>query len=220
MSKIMEEVPPMPILDASTTRLEAPQSGNQRKRTVVRTAIIGAVAFTLGATLGVAGSGNAEELDSARSRSAGLTGDLEASQAELADLRTELASRNGEAYALDTQVAGLKSEISRLEGQVSDLKGQVSDLKGKAAAQAQEGGYSVNAESSFEDGIWLVGEEIQPGTYRSPAGGSCYWARLSGFDGFDGIITNGGFTKNQTVTISASDKGFETSSCGTWVKIG
>jgi hypothetical protein len=64
MSKIMEEVPPMPILDASTTRLEAPQSGNKQKRTVVRTAIIGAVAFTLGATLGVAGSGNAEELDS------------------------------------------------------------------------------------------------------------------------------------------------------------
>jgi hypothetical protein len=34
-----------------------------------------------------------------------------------------------------------------------------------------------------------------------------------------GLIDNGGFEKNQIVTIASSDKGFETSDCGTWTRI-
>lgn len=67
------------------------------------------------------------------------------------------------------------------------------------------------------DGIWLVGTDVQPGTYRSSSGGDCYWARLSNLSG-NGIIANG-LGANQIVTISASDKAFETTRCGEWVRV-
>jgi hypothetical protein len=45
--------------------------------------------------------------------------------------------------------------------------------------------------TSFGPGVWLVGVDIAPGTYRSDGtGGSCFWARLSGFGGtFDESIS-------------------------------
>ncbi|MEU5894458.1 hypothetical protein ABZ835_48000 [Streptomyces sp. NPDC047461] len=44
------------------------------------------------------------------------------------------------------------------------------------------------------DGTFLVGKEVEPGTYRSEGKGSfgCYWARLSDTTGeSDAIIANG-----------------------------
>lgn len=37
--------------------------------------------------------------------------------------------------------------------------------------------------TSFVDGTYLVGSEIQPGTYRAQPEDSCYWERLSGLSG-------------------------------------
>jgi hypothetical protein len=68
----------------------------------------------------------------------------------------------------------------------------------------------------FGNGTHLVGEDVEPGTYRSTGTSLCYWARLSGFGGqLDDIIANGNNTP-EIVTIDASDEGFETSGCGTW----
>lgn len=70
-----------------------------------------------------------------------------------------------------------------------------------------------------EDGIYLVGADIKPGTYRSGASPDCYWARLRNTNGdLDSIITNhnGG---NSVVTIKSTDKAFETARCGTWTKV-
>jgi hypothetical protein len=108
---------------------------------------------------------------------------------------------------------------AELEALAAELRERVEDLKDRLAEQTG-GGASGGATASFGDGVWLVGSEIQPGTYRSPGGSGCYWARLSGFSGdLDDIIANGGFSKNQTVTIQASDAGFETNGCGTWAKV-
>ena len=70
---------------------------------------------------------------------------------------------------------------------------------------------------AITDGIWLVGEELPPGTYTSAGSDSCYWARLNGFGGTsDDIITNYLGSAKPIVTIAASDRGFETSGCGVW----
>ena len=73
-----------------------------------------------------------------------------------------------------------------------------------------------------EDGTYIVGSDVAPGTWRSTGSGSgCYAARLSGFGGtLDEIITNdlsadGGLI----VAVAASDRGFETTGCGTWTKV-
>jgi hypothetical protein len=79
-------------------------------------------------------------------------------------------------------------------------------LTGQAAAMAQ-------------DGIWLVGKDIQPGIYRSSADASCYWARLSNTSGdFNAILANGNGA-NQVVTISKTDKAFQSVHCAPWTKV-
>jgi len=66
---------------------------------------------------------------------------------------------------------------------------------------------------------YIVGTDLMAGTYRSAASQGCYWARLSGFGGTnDQIIANGNTDAGAIVTISASDKGFSSSRCGTWTK--
>lgn len=73
--------------------------------------------------------------------------------------------------------------------------------------------------SGFGDGTYVVGQNVQPGTYRSSAIGTCYWARLSGFSGeIDDIIVNG-LRSPEIVTISAGDAGFETRGCGQWIPV-
>lgn len=71
---------------------------------------------------------------------------------------------------------------------------------------------------TFKDGTHQVGKDIQPGTYRTRTkASSCSWQRLSGFGGtFDEIIANINVTGFAVVTIASTDKGFESSRCGTW----
>lgn len=67
------------------------------------------------------------------------------------------------------------------------------------------------------DGTFIVGEDIQPGTYESEGSDFCYWERLSGTSGtLDDIITNGNPTGPTTITISPSDAAFGTQGCSEW----
>jgi hypothetical protein len=71
--------------------------------------------------------------------------------------------------------------------------------------------------TSFGDGTYVVNEDIAPGTYRTDGGDSCYWERLSGFNGsFDEIIANDLPSGPSLVTIEATDVGFTSEGCGTW----
>lgn len=68
------------------------------------------------------------------------------------------------------------------------------------------------------DGTFAVGTDIKAGTYVSstPDSGNCYWARLSGSDGFDSIIDNNNSAGQSIVTIQPGDKYFKTDGCNTW----
>ena len=73
-----------------------------------------------------------------------------------------------------------------------------------------------------DDGTYIVGSDVSPGTWRSSGGSGCYAARLAGFGGtLDEVITNEISTGGELImTIAASDVGFQTSGCGTWTKTG
>ncbi len=70
------------------------------------------------------------------------------------------------------------------------------------------------------DGTYQVGVDVKAGTYVSskPDSGNCYWARLSGSDGFEDIIDNGNSAGQVVVTIKKTDKFFETNGCNDWTK--
>jgi len=74
----------------------------------------------------------------------------------------------------------------------------------------------------IEPGTYLVGVDIQPGTYKGQAGAdimnSCYWERLSNVAGdIDGIIANENATGQFYVAISASDFAFNTGCPLEWI---
>lgn len=78
----------------------------------------------------------------------------------------------------------------------------------------------TSSRTSFGDGTFIIGTDIEPGTYKNVGGTSCYYARLSGFEGsISDIITNENVDSSAIVTISAGDKGFKSSRCGTWTKM-
>lgn len=73
----------------------------------------------------------------------------------------------------------------------------------------------------FGDGMYQVGVDIAPGTWRNDGSPGCYWERLSGFSHeLDDVITNEFAETQQIVTIDATDVGFSSSDCGVWTKIG
>jgi hypothetical protein len=72
--------------------------------------------------------------------------------------------------------------------------------------------------TSFGDGTYRVGTDIAVARYHNTASEGCYWERLSGFGGsLSEIIANNFTSTRQIVSIAASDAGFHTSGCGTWV---
>lgn len=78
------------------------------------------------------------------------------------------------------------------------------------------------AQTEIQPGVWLVGDQVAPGTYRATAGDGCFWERLSGFTGnleqtiANEFVSGGG---QQLVSISPGDVGFSTDDdCGTWTR--
>ena len=78
---------------------------------------------------------------------------------------------------------------------------------------------------SISDGVWIVGSDVQPGTYRSSGaetGGYCMWSRHSSTAGgpFDAIIASDGSKAGQVlVTIQPGDKLFRTHGCAPFTKV-
>ena len=75
--------------------------------------------------------------------------------------------------------------------------------------------------SGFGDGAYLVGSDIQPGTYRSAGTSDCYWERLSSLTGdFDAILANDRAVGQVYVDVLPTDVAFSAEGCGTWSRIG
>ncbi|WP_329132659.1 hypothetical protein OG552_13725 [Streptomyces sp. NBC_01476] len=73
------------------------------------------------------------------------------------------------------------------------------------------------------DGMFKVGTDIQPGTYKSAGNtdDNCYWERSKdALHGLDSIKANDNVTGTAIVTIGASDAYFKSTGCSTWKKTG
>jgi hypothetical protein len=79
------------------------------------------------------------------------------------------------------------------------------------------------AKMAGDGGMFRVGADIAPGTYKSTGNtdDSCYWERTKDAEqGLDSIIANDNVTGTAVVTISASDGFFKTSGCQDWKRTG
>ena len=76
-------------------------------------------------------------------------------------------------------------------------------------------------QANITPGVWLVGSQINPGTYTANVGAGCYWERLRNFENrvSSSVIANDFISTagSRFVTVSASDVGFHSDGdCGTW----
>ncbi len=72
-----------------------------------------------------------------------------------------------------------------------------------------------------DGGMFRVGADIEPGTYRSTsnADDSCYWERDKDAEhSMDSIVANNNVNGTAVVTISSSDAYFKTAGCKDWKK--
>ncbi|MFI8827627.1 hypothetical protein [Streptomyces sp. NPDC053431] len=74
-----------------------------------------------------------------------------------------------------------------------------------------------------DGGMYKVGVDIAPGTYKSTGNkdDGCYWERSKDAShGTDSILANDNISGTAIVKVSASDAFFKSSGCGDWVKTG
>lgn len=86
-------------------------------------------------------------------------------------------------------------------------------------ASASSEAEPVGPATSFTDGTFLVGTDVEPGTYKTPGddlGLGCYWERAADDTGsMDAIIANNYSTGPDRVTV-ASGEVFKTSGGCDW----
>jgi hypothetical protein len=85
------------------------------------------------------------------------------------------------------------------------------------SSSTTEGSGSRERRGNFEDGFWVVGEEVQPGRYISrPQTGACSWGRFADIRGDNIIVSQDRRTHQVIVDILATDKAFSSDNCGVW----
>jgi hypothetical protein len=76
--------------------------------------------------------------------------------------------------------------------------------------------------SAIAPGMWLVGTQVSPGTYRTTAAAGCNWERLRDFAGTSASVIGGEFIGaggTAFATIASTDVGFSSdAACGTWLR--
>lgn len=207
---------PKPIDPALWEQQRQQNLRDQRQRTLKVGGVLGAIALAgvIGIGVGSAGSAApspqavedseeyrdlADQLDAAES-------DLEDAQADLEDIAGDVPAREAAVEEAEAALAEREAAVVSAEGEVSEREAAVGVVEETIAANTFDG-----------EGLYIVGEDIQPGTYRSAGSGYCYWERLSGLSGeFDDLITNDTGEGPMAVTISPNDVAFSTNGCAEW----
>lgn len=133
--------------------------------------------------------------------------------------------------AAEQKRAAAENERDRLLAEQSDLKAQTAKQESAAGVRERRakrtlaklkreirGARSTIAKRSFEgDGMYIVGEDIEPGTYKADASPGCYWARLASGDTSD-IVDNDNVDGPAVITIAASDYAVQVARCAVFRK--
>lgn len=144
---------------------------------------------------------------------------------EATNRKTAIAGIAVGALAFITAIIGASiffSALNQLDRDLNEL-GAISETPPasvpSSAPFAPPAPAEAPAPEGLTEGTYLVGDQIQPGTYSTTGtnGLTCYWERLSGTSGeFDDLIANGVGEGPMVVTVSESDVAFSTSGCQPW----
>lgn len=136
----------------------------------------------------------------------------------------DLALSKSKVDALRAASGDLEKKVSNLESEAAAVEQQAADLKDQAAAVAErEVAVSKTedqiAANTISEGIWTVGVDIKPGTYRTKESPyDCYWAIYTSGTNQGDIIQNDLVDGGRPTVTLKEGQDFETSGCGEWIK--
>lgn len=165
------------------------------------------VAFAVGGGVGVAVAGGIEPEV--------VTEEVEVEPAELVERREALDARES---LLDDRGETLSSRSSDLDEREESLNETEGTIEEREAAVAE---LELNLEENSipGSGTFLVGEDVEPGVYRTLGSRDCWWERLAGLSGeYNDVIATGVSDGPVYVTISETDVAFHTDQCADWVR--
>lgn len=113
------------------------------------------------------------------------------------------------------ELAQTRQDLRQVRGDVRSRRADLREVEKKLSGAKA----AVKRGTIPGTGTFIVGTDIDPGTYRASASPGCYWARLSSLDTSD-INDNSNADGPVVVEILSSDKAFETSDCADFRKIG
>lgn len=235
-----------PTVDGPDSHLVAGEPTSPRTPLIKRTQFIAPLAallaFVIGFAIGASGKGGVSAADYEA---------LQADLGNVQSIATQWADKYDEAEEVlaqwETAYADEQSKSAEWEKKYNDAVGDLPNMQAEldqqaidqAAAQealdarqveldalaAELDARKVNIEENTipGNGVFLVGEQVQPGTYQTEGPGSssfCYWARLSDVTGtFGDLIANDNVSGPTVVRILPTDVAFESSRCMEWIKI-
>jgi hypothetical protein len=173
-------------------------------------------ALVLGALLGAAVGflvGHADPRQSEEYRA--LQGELAGAQ-ERAGV-AEQQAREAEEKS-DNVADSYRRSAERLKEQEAELAAREEKLAAREEAVAAV--EKRVAETSIGEGVWTVGVDVEPGTYRvaEPLAGECYWKiTASGTNGAD-IVENDIPTGGRPTVTLRKGQDFTNNGCGTFVR--
>ncbi|MEV8545406.1 hypothetical protein [Streptomyces sp. NPDC051572] len=130
--------------------------------------------------------------------------------------RTKDASGDTDSLLANDNVSG----AGYVTVKATDKIFQSSGCKDWEAVDAKAQG-SPATKMAGDGGMFKVGTDIAPGTYRSTGNTDdlCYWERAKDAEhGLDSILANDNVTGTAVVTISTKDAYFKTTGCKNWTK--
>lgn len=169
-----------------------------------------AVAFIVGVGIGVAGEPEPEVVTETVTET--VTEEVEVEPDDIGERRAELDAREDDIAAREQELEETEAELAERAAELDERESQVTEAEEAAAA------------STFGNGVFVVGEDVEPGEYRSagPSGANpvgCYYAWKSG-TGSDADIIDNNIVEGQTrVTLNDGDV-FESTSCEQWERVG
>jgi hypothetical protein len=139
---------------------------------------------------------------------AGSGGEAETPDPEVVEKIVTVDPTADQIAALDTRAADIDARAAQLASDTTALDARDVAVSAKEAAKKA---------STFGDGVYEVGVDIQPGTYATD-GGRCYWEKSTGGDGIGSILGNDNVSGPVVLMIEPTVKFFKASGCGTWTK--
>jgi hypothetical protein len=163
-------------------------------------------------------AGLVKDKDSLTEQKDSLTERLDTASSDLESLRGQLddvTAERDELAAAEATLDERTNAVKRREDAVLDRENSVK--RRESAVTKQE---RTIARNTIGEGVWAVGVDVRPGTYRTTetVSGDCYWEIDSDANG-DTIVANDIVTGGRPTVTLKNGQYFTTKDCGDWRKV-